>query len=382
MSDMSERPDGPRPETAADWFASEMLPKIQSEVPTSPTPLAEELTFVARRRSRIGLLGSNLTIVLPVIGVCLVLALVLTFILLGRSNVSAFSNAGRAGPRVTELSGDFVNATASPFPVFMHLTQAGTTLTGSVTVPDVVPAATPRLVDRTDWLSGEVSGLAITLLLHRGSNQITWEGTVTKNAFEVRVGSTEIGFARGSLARYHGLLAHERAQILSSVTGAAGHSAESNLVNALTEAKDVYQATQSYSADGHPYGSQVFSNQAPEFTWMDGACTAVPSTCISVQVMDVSTVRDAQGVALAAYSAQTATCWYAIDLQVNPTVIPADLIAFEHAQGSPSPSASRAGTYFATSPAGRTESSCNAQLALGANQADWGVSPGRPGSLG
>src|ERR1700690_4295602 len=60
------------------------------------------------------------------------------------------------------------------------------------------------------------------------------------------------------------------------VTNTAGdRAAQSNLTNALTEAKALYQVSQSYT--GYSYAS--FAAQAPEFTWTSGACTATGTNC-------------------------------------------------------------------------------------------------------
>ena len=106
------------------------------------------------------------------------------------------------------------------------------------------------------------------------------------------------------------------------VTNTAGdRAAQSNLTNALTEAKALYQVSQAYSANNAPYSSTQFASQAPEFTWQAGSCSAAgaPANCISFAVGDVSQVADGQGVVVAAWSAKTNTCWYAVDLENTPT---------------------------------------------------------------
>ncbi|MFZ0665690.1 MAG: prepilin-type N-terminal cleavage/methylation domain-containing protein [Acidimicrobiales bacterium] len=123
------------------------------------------------------------------------------------------------------------------------------------------------------------------------------------------------------------------------VTNTAGDRAsQSNLTNALTEAKALYQVTQAYSSNsggGGAYTSGAFAAQAPEFTWVAGSAnceTNSSSNCISVAIADVASQNDAQGVALAAWSAKTSTCWYAIDLEATPSVItttPADANAVQ-----------------------------------------------------
>jgi prepilin-type N-terminal cleavage/methylation domain-containing protein len=105
------------------------------------------------------------------------------------------------------------------------------------------------------------------------------------------------------------------------VTNTAGdRAAQSNLTNALTEAKALYEVTQSYSSGG-AYTPAVFTSQAPEFTWtQNAACAASATNCISYEVVNASTTGDGQGLVLAAYSAKTSTCWYALDLESAPAV--------------------------------------------------------------
>ena len=99
------------------------------------------------------------------------------------------------------------------------------------------------------------------------------------------------------------------------VTNTAGdRAAQSNLTNALTEAKALYQVSQSYTG----YSYAAFAAQAPEFTWTSAACTATGSNCVSVTAFNVSSSGDGQGVALAVASSKTNTCWYAFDLEASP----------------------------------------------------------------
>jgi type IV pilus assembly protein PilA len=100
------------------------------------------------------------------------------------------------------------------------------------------------------------------------------------------------------------------------VTNTAGdRAAQSNLTNALTEAKSLYEVSQTYSPSGGSYTSGQFQSQAPEFTWTSGACTSTTNNCISFQVFGSTTTGDGQGLSLAAYSSKTSTCWYAFDLE-------------------------------------------------------------------
>jgi prepilin-type N-terminal cleavage/methylation domain-containing protein len=102
------------------------------------------------------------------------------------------------------------------------------------------------------------------------------------------------------------------------VTNTAGdRAAQSNLTNALTEAKALYQVSQTYSPTTGAYTSGQFTSQAPEFIWQSTACSS-QSNCISYDVVNVATANDGQGLILAAYSAKTTTCWYLVDLEAVP----------------------------------------------------------------
>jgi type IV pilus assembly protein PilA len=99
------------------------------------------------------------------------------------------------------------------------------------------------------------------------------------------------------------------------VTNTAGdRAAQSNLTNALTESKALYQVNQSYS--GYTAGS--FAAQAPEFTWTTSPCLSAQTNCVSATPFNVASAGDGQGVALAVASSKTNTCWYAFDLESSP----------------------------------------------------------------
>jgi prepilin-type N-terminal cleavage/methylation domain-containing protein len=100
------------------------------------------------------------------------------------------------------------------------------------------------------------------------------------------------------------------------VTNTAGdRSAQSNLTNAVTESKALYQVLQTYSPTAGIYTSGQFQSQAPEFNWTSGACSASSGNCVSFLVFGASVAGDGQGVSLATYSSKTSTCWYAFDLE-------------------------------------------------------------------
>jgi type IV pilus assembly protein PilA len=103
------------------------------------------------------------------------------------------------------------------------------------------------------------------------------------------------------------------------VTNTAGdRAAQSNLTNALTEAKALYEVQQSYSVNGAPYTTTQFTSQAPEFTWTTGSCASSAGNCIEYLVFNSTVSNDGQGIELVALSPKTSTCWYAFDIESTP----------------------------------------------------------------
>jgi type IV pilus assembly protein PilA len=155
------------------------------------------------------------------------------------------------------------------------------------------------------------------------------------------------------------------------VTNTAGdRAAQSNLTNALTEAKALYQVNQSYSTNGAAYTPGQFTSQAPEFTWQNStACASSSTNCISYDVVNVATANDGQGLVLAAYSAKTSTCWYALDLESTPASATGLIVS-----GTPNKNAmTTAGVFYGKSATGTT--TCNATTgAAPAGSAAWGSS--------
>jgi type IV pilus assembly protein PilA len=133
------------------------------------------------------------------------------------------------------------------------------------------------------------------------------------------------------------LLAIAIPTFLGVANSAGDRAAQSNLTNALTEVKALYQNSASYnqSANTPMTPGNEFTSSAPEFSWLpDTACNnGSNGNCVSVQVVDSSAAGDSQGVELAVYSAKTTTCWYAVDLESTPTTITdtAPAVSFETA---------------------------------------------------
>jgi type IV pilus assembly protein PilA len=149
------------------------------------------------------------------------------------------------------------------------------------------------------------------------------------------------------------------------VTNTAGdRAAQSNLTNALTEAKALYQVNQAYSQNNTAYTSTAFQSQAPEFTWTAGNCaTSTAGNCISFAVGDASTVGDGQGLALAAWSSKTNTCWYAVDLENTPAQLATtDTVAFIQGSTSKNVTLTSAGVWYGKNVV--TGGPCTASTAL------------------
>jgi type IV pilus assembly protein PilA len=167
------------------------------------------------------------------------------------------------------------------------------------------------------------------------------------------------------------------------VTNTAGDRAsQSNLTNALTEAKALYQVNQAYTTTTGVYTYTAFQSQAPEFKWTTAACTSTSvGNCISFAVGDASTAGDGQGLALAAWSSKTNTCWYAVDLENTPATLTGDTSAFIQTAGAKNATTlTSAGVFY-----GKTVSTtlaCQATNALNpTNSAVWSTSYSGAGAI-
>jgi type IV pilus assembly protein PilA len=166
------------------------------------------------------------------------------------------------------------------------------------------------------------------------------------------------------------------------VSGSANdRAAQSNLTNALTEVKALYQNSQSYNSTSLPVAT--LNASAPEFTWTVNA--SVPSegtNTVSEYPVDVVTAADGAGVILAAYS-KTATCWFAVDLEAAPVAsFGTDTNGskqFVSGTGAAqqelnSAAMTQAGVYYAKIP-NATAAQCNANAPVNASAAwNWGTS--------
>ena len=113
------------------------------------------------------------------------------------------------------------------------------------------------------------------------------------------------------------------------VTGSANdRAAQSNITNALTELKALYQNGQTYcptagtcAANTTPLplsGAGSIQSSAPEFQWVVAATAVTPGSTVGIQPVDVVSAGDGAGVIIAVDSKNANTCWYAADLETTP----------------------------------------------------------------
>jgi type IV pilus assembly protein PilA len=95
-------------------------------------------------------------------------------------------------------------------------------------------------------------------------------------------------------------------------------AAQSNLSNALTEIKALYENGQSYNTVVTP--QTTLASSIPDYTWYQASpCTyANGNPCVSEYPVDVVSGADGAGVILATMS-KTGTCWYVVDLEGSPS---------------------------------------------------------------
>jgi prepilin-type N-terminal cleavage/methylation domain-containing protein len=192
------------------------------------------------------------------------------------------------------------------------------------------------------------------------------------------------------------LLAIAIPTFLGVANSAGDRASQSNLTNALTEAKAIYQNSAEYATPTAGVNTALpiatFTASAPEFSWVQGSTvagggcfTSTNANCISEQVVDSSVAGDSQGIVLAVYSPKTQSCWYALDLESTPT-------AFTDAGGSPAyvsfwtplthvqSGATTAGVFYAQKKASVTAVNCNAGYpSQTAATFAWGQSYSSPG---
>jgi len=191
------------------------------------------------------------------------------------------------------------------------------------------------------------------------------------------------------------LLAIAIPTFLGVANSAGDRAAQSNLTNALTEAKAIYQNSAEYATTAAgvntvlPIGT--FTGSAPEFSWVQGTTAAAggcftssPSNCVSEQVVDASVAGDSQGIVLAVYSPKTQSCWYAADLESTPVAFTdtGTYVSFSSSTHTQS-GASTAGVFYAQKKTGVTATNCNAGYpSQTAATFAWGLSYSSPGAAG
>jgi prepilin-type N-terminal cleavage/methylation domain-containing protein len=195
------------------------------------------------------------------------------------------------------------------------------------------------------------------------------------------------------------LLAIAIPTFLGVANSAGNRAAQSNLTNALTEAKAIYQNSAEYATTSGgtntvlPIGT--FTASAPEFSWVQGAAAATGgcfsssnSNCVSEQVVDAAASGDAQGIVLAVYSPKTQTCWYAVDLESTPVSIATDtgyvpFITTGHVPTTTATGGWTAGVFYAKKTSAVSGTNCNAYYAVAtAATFGWGQSYSSPGAAG
>ncbi len=127
------------------------------------------------------------------------------------------------------------------------------------------------------------------------------------------------------------LLAIAIPTFLGVTASANDRATQANLTSAAEELRVFYDNSgQSFSSVDTPLvttaaATASLTTAIPAYGWTQGTfagsgvCNSgARSNCLSFATLDVGSVRDDQGIALAAYSKGTDTCWYALVLEVTP----------------------------------------------------------------
>jgi hypothetical protein len=309
----------------------------------------------------------------------LALAIMLPLTVDGKSKTTS-TTAPRTSDETSSLTGSYVATAPGPAPLYLTLVQSGASLAGTLAGVGTTTKPPMRLTTSSAKVTGTVKQTRLTLDVRFGRQQESLTGSFSGASLTLDSQGVNVVFKRGTMVQFDALVARDRNSLLAQAALVASRAAESNLTNALTEAKALYQLYQSYSAEGHPYSVKTFTMQAPEFTWTTDSCSAASPNCISLQVMDVTADDDAQGLALAAFSPESSTCWYAIDIETTPAVIDHDPTALQSTTRSANGGVS-AGVFFARSPVGSAPTSCTASLVLHAHHAEWADNYASAGGL-
>jgi len=187
------------------------------------------------------------------------------------------------------------------------------------------------------------------------------------------------------------LLAIAIPTFLGVTASANDRAAQSNLTNALTELKALYQNGQTYCEANCAAGITALpltgagsiESSAPEFTWSNGSTSVTAGNNISIQPVDVTGAGLGDGVIVATLSKNNSTCWYAADLEATPQAafaggdpgnvqfIAATAATTVGAQWESVPTAQTpvAGVYYSRVPA--SNGTCNAAVPLGSGSGAW-----------
>ena len=192
------------------------------------------------------------------------------------------------------------------------------------------------------------------------------------------------------------LLAIAIPTFLGVTTSANDRASQSNLTNAVTEIKALYQNSQSYNSAATVLPLSTLTSSAPEFGWLQGtsSCTSTSAAnCISEYPVDITGSADGSGVILATRS-KSGTCWYLVDLEAAPssttfadtgTGATYQFLAGTTSAGSPPPQTQQiagvalttAGLYYAK----KTSTSCSAYNPINnATSWKWGTTYSAAGS--
>jgi hypothetical protein len=263
--------------------------------------------------------------------------------------------------------------------MLLELTQSGSALTGTLVVNGSHYA--PTLGNKPAQLTGEVDLATESIAGLVPTFGLSFTGSVSGSSLTLslsRFGDPEeenelnIVFRPGTVSEF---------RQLTNKSGPSVADPQVNLVNAVTAAKAYYRISRSYTGPDHSDEPDMFTQHVPQFIWTTKECSAMPVNCVSLRFLDVGSDDDGQGIALAVYSAKSSACWYAIDIETTPRVLPNDRAAFVATASGPNASVTHAGVYYARSPVGSAPSFCMASLVLNPHQAAWGTDYANAGAL-
>ena len=179
------------------------------------------------------------------------------------------------------------------------------------------------------------------------------------------------------------LLAIAIPTFLGVANSAGDRAAQSNLTNALTEAKALYQNSATYSPGCRAITAATFSASAPEFSWVSGCLLGDQRQLHQRAVVDAGQRRRWPGHHPGGVQHQDTTCWYAVDLESTPPV--ALVSVTPGRRSSRPPRADKLGgcpglLACSTPSTGSTLANCTAAHAATTTGFAWGLSYCQPGA--